>query len=226
MVATTALVWCVSVDIWYLIWPNKPGAFSWSLILHICLPLINGELHDLRWQSCTLQSFDGRHQWLLINWDSCRGLHFAGRDNFVRLLGNMDSCSILLAGVKVDIFVRTDSTYPWTKTWVFWCVLALPGGGTSACWDPQLLTKAGLFPWRPPTVCWCWCPHGESIREQLSHQWQAAGGVHKWQVQKLLLMRNFGCWQQASWDCTSSEIVGVKPTGRQKTTYKRALVLG
>ena len=153
MVATTALVWCVSVDIWYLIWPNKPGAFSWSLILHICLPLINGELHDLRWQSCTLQSFDGRHQWLLINWDSCRGLHFAGRDNFVRLLGNMDSCSILLAGVKVDIFVRTDSTYPWTKTWVFWCVLALPGGGTSACWDPQLLTKAGLFPWRPPTVC-------------------------------------------------------------------------
>ena len=141
----------VSVDIWSELsvtgGPNKANAFSWSLIPHICLPLINGELHDLRWQSCTLQSFDGRHQWLFINWDSMtimyfaviwwptpvvayklgffQGLKLAGRDNFVRLLGNLESCSISLTGVKVD------STYPGGKTWVFLWMVALPGGGTS-----------------------------------------------------------------------------------------------
>ena len=214
MVATTALVWCVSVDIWYLIWPNKPGAFSWSLILHICLPLINGELHDLRWQSCTLQSFDGRHQWLLINWDSCRGLHFAGRDNFVRLLGNMDSCSILLAGVKVDIFVRTDSTYPGGKTWVFWWMVALPGGGTSGS---SIATKAGLFPWRPPTVCWWWCPHGESSCHTSGKQSEEY--IHQSPMQKLLLMRNFGCWQQAFWDCRYQDHFTDKPTWVAKKVW-------
>ena len=90
IVATLALVWCVSVAIWSDLSltdrQKKPQHFPghWSLI---CL-LTNGGSHNVRWQSGALQWFDWRQLLVAPYWDSTRSLKFTGGTHIVKLPWN------------------------------------------------------------------------------------------------------------------------------------------